>query len=873
MPRQSFHDRLFRWLLKLFPTEFRGDFGGNMAADFHDQRREVEGNGGAVRTLWMRTVLDLLRRAPREHLDVLSRDASYAVRVLRRHPAASAMAIVSLAIGIGLNSAVYSVVAGILWRSLPLKDSDRIVSIGSVTRSGKDADFVTARSFLDLQQRSRTFDRIAAAAFRPTTVVEPGEPAQVSCLGVSPGFFEVLGVSAILGRTFTQQDYDDAIAYAGTADTTSMGPSSPAVVLSHDLWRQRFASNPQVVGSEMRVAGGQRIRIIGVVSREIEALGRTMPAQCWFAQTPRESHGSWMPYSVVAHLAPGTSIDQANAELSVIGSNVGTDFLTKEPLTLKAATLLDRAVSRVRMQLIFLYGAVVCVLLVTCANVVNLFIAHAAGRRDELATRAALGASRARLVRQLLTESLIVAVIGGGLGFVLAVRGVPVLLSLAPVDLPRLKEIGVDWRTFSFTLAMSLAAGVICGLLASLSTHLRPRTLFGAAQAATTPRAIRVRRAVTVCEVALALMLAIAASLMVRTIVALNAIDLGFDPRAVVSADLQSRRTDFAASQEIHNAIAERVKALPGVRAAGVGLGPLLGGMGTGGLKVKGDTRVFDNVRVDPVSPGYFEALGARLLEGRFFEPRDAVRGGPAVILVNQTAARTFWKGADPLGKTVIFPFNKTEQQVIGVIADIRGSTLEEDPGPAMYLLSNQSRNFLAGNMQIRVDGDPQALVPQIRAIIRSVDREAPFRGVEPLQTRIDRAMAPRLFVLRIVGLFSIIGLILAVVGVYGVLAEFVAQRVPEMGIRIAFGATRSHVLALVLGQGARLVSIGLVLGFAAAVLLRGAMATMVYGVRTSDPVTYAAACAVLFAATIAACAVPARRASQLDPVVALRSE
>jgi putative ABC transport system permease protein len=640
MPRQSWHDRLFRLLLKLFPAEFRGDFGDNMAADFHDQRRDVEERTGAVRTLWMRTIVDMLRRAPREHLDVLSRDASYAVRVLRRHPAASAMAIVSLAIGIGLNSAVYSVVAGILWRSLPLKDSERIVSIGSVTGSGKSADFVTARSFLDLQQRSRTFDRIAAAAFRPTTVVEPGEPAQVSCLGVSPGFFEVLGVSAILGRTFTLQDYDDAIAYAGTADTTSMGPSSPAVVLSHELWRQRFASNPQVVGSEMRVAGGQRIRIIGVVGREIEALGRSIPAQCWFAQTPRESHGSWMPYSVVAHLAPATSIDQANAELAVIGSNVGTDFLTKEPLTLKAATLLDRAVSRVRTQLIFLYGAVVCVLLVTCANVVNLFIAHAAGRRDELATRVALGASRARLVRQLLTESLIVAMLGGALGFLLALRGVPVLLSLAPSNLPRLEEIGVDWITFGFTLAVSVAVGLICGLLASLSTRVRPRTLFGATQAATTPRAICIRRAVTVCEVALALMLAIAASLMIRTVAALNAIDLGFDPRAVVSADLQSRGKDFAASQDIHMAIAERVKALAGVKAAGVGSGPLLGGMGTGGLRVQGNPRVFDNVRVDPVSPGYFEALGARLIEGRFFERRDAVRGGTPVILLNQTADR-----------------------------------------------------------------------------------------------------------------------------------------------------------------------------------------------------------------------------------------
>src|SRR4030095_8214776 len=247
MPRQSVHDRLFRLLLKLFPAEFRGDFGDNMAADFYDQRREVDGRIGAVRTLWVRTILDALRRAPREHLDVLSRDATYALRVLRRHPAASATAILSLAIGIGLNSAVYSVVGGVLWRSLPFTDSDRIVSIGSVTRSGNDAGIMTAKSFRDLQRRSQAFDRIAAAAFRPTVVIEPGEPAQVTCMGVSPGFFELLGARPILGRTFTQEDYDGAAAYRAITDKTSLGPSSPTVVLSHELWRGRFGGNANIV--------------------------------------------------------------------------------------------------------------------------------------------------------------------------------------------------------------------------------------------------------------------------------------------------------------------------------------------------------------------------------------------------------------------------------------------------------------------------------------------------------------------------------------------------------------------------------------------------------------------------------------------------
>lgn len=367
-------------------------------------------------------------------------------------------------------------------------------------------------------------------------------------------------------------------------------------------------------------------------------------------------------------------------------------------------------------------------------------------------------------------------------------------------------------------------------------------------------------------EVALALMLAVAATLMVRTVRALGAIDLGFDARAVVSAGLGSTGAD------VRTAIVERVKTLPGVKAAGIGVGPLAGGMGIGGLVIPGDSRDFGLVRVDPVSPGYFEALGTRLVAGRLFAPDDAVRGGPAVILVNQSAARTFWRGSDPIGKTVLI--NQTEAlRVIGVIADVRESSLEEEPGPALYQLSNQSRNFVANSMLIRVDGDPEALVPQIRAVIRSMDPEQPFRGVQPLQERIDLAMAPRLFLLRVIGVFSLLGLILAVVGVYGVLAEFVIQRVPEIGVRMAFGATAANVVALILGQGTRLVAIGLLIGLAGAVLLRDVMSTLVYGVRPSDPLAYLTAGLLLFAAAVAACALPARRAARLDPVVALRTE
>ena len=869
MARRPVHDRLFRALLRLFPAEFRGDFGDEMSADFQDQRRDAEARPRALRHLWFRTAADMLRRAPREHLDVLRRDAVYAIRVLRRHPAASATAILSLAIGIGLNSAVYSVVSGVLWRGLPLAESDRLVMIGPVTPNGREPGAISASLFLDLRRDARSFEAVAAGALTPLTIVEPGEPGEVSCLAVTREFFDALRVRPALGRGFTPADYDAALATRGGADTA---PPTPAViVLSDRLWRQRFGANRSVADTEVRVAGGGRIQVAGVMPPEVDAaLQRAVPGECWVPDVPVAGEGMWRARIVIGRLAPGRSLAAANAELGVLGGKLEPDWFTKEPQTLQALGMLDRIVGRVQTQLIFLFGAVICVLLVTCANVVNLFLAHAAGRRDELAMRVALGASRMRLVRQLLTESLVISLLGGTLGYLLAVWAVPVLISLAPPEIPRLQQIAVDWSTFTFTLAVAVIIGIVCGIIASIPARHAPKSVSGAAK--TTPRANRFRQGVAVCEIALALMLAVAGTLMVRTVRALNAIDLGFDATAVVSADLASTVDDMRETQDQQTAIVERVKTLPGVRAAGIGIGPLSGGMFIGGLVVPGNPRPFDMVRVDAVSPGYFEALGARLKAGRFFEPDDATRAAATRVVVNESAARAFWGDANPIGKTLVIT-DSDRPQVIGVIADIRGGSLERDPGPTVYQLSHQSRNFLAGNMLIRTDGDPDALAAQVRAVIRSINKEQPFRGVQPLQQRIDQAMAPRLFVLRLIGLFSTLGLLLAVIGVYGVLAEFVSHRVPEFGVRMACGATAANVLGLVLAQGTRLVAIGLALGLGAAVILRDVMSTMVYGVRTFDPLAYSTACVLMFAAAVAACALPARRASRLDPVVALRSE
>jgi putative ABC transport system permease protein len=824
-----------------------------------------------VSRLWLRTAADVVRRAPVEHLDLLRQDVLYALRLLRRHPGATTTAIVSLAVGIGLNAAIYSVVGGVLWRSLPFAESDRLVMVGPVTAGDPKPDFLDEAQVLDVTTRARALDGVAAGVTRSVTLVEPGPPVDIRGLGVTPSFFDVLRVRPVLGRGFDGAEYDAARA---VGRTTKRWAAPTVAIISDRLWRTRFASRADVVGARIRVAGGDIIEVVGVMGPEIETLGRALSASdYWFPAEPAVSGAGrigriWL---TIARLAAGRTTADANAELAVIGGTLEPDFFTKEPRILGSVGLLDLLIGGVRTQMLFLFGAVACVLLVTCANVANLFLAQAAGRRDELGVRAALGASRIRLLRQAVTESLVVSLIGGAAGYALAVLGVPALIAMAPADVPRLQDVGVDWSTFVFTFGVAAAIGIVCALVAALPLRQVPKAMGRVAQTSAPPTN-RFRHAVTVAEIALALMLTVAATLMVRTVRALNAIDLGFDPRGVVTADLSARVTSLAQAQTLHSTIIDQVKTLPGVTQAGIGIGPLSGGMFTGGVQVPGNPRTFDTLAVDAVSPGYFEALGARLQAGRFFDARDTAPNGRSAILLNETAARLFFPDANPIGRTIVI--NDTqEQHVIGVVADLRGTTLVGPPGPMMYQLSHQSKNFLANNMLIRVDGEDDHLAAAIGSIIHALNREAPFRGVEPLRARIDRAMAPRLFVLRLIGLFSLVGLALAVVGVYSVLAQFVGQRVPEIGVRVAFGATVRDVLRLVFGQGARLVCAGLVLGIAGAVLLRDVMTTMLYGVDTLDPLAYSGACVLLLAATAAACAVPARRAARLDPVVALRSE
>lgn len=890
--RDAHHERAFRALLRIFPAEFRGDFGRQMADDFRDQRAEAELRGGAasVMRLWLRTALDAVTTAPLQHLDILRRDAVHAIRLFTKRPVSTVTVALSLAIGIGLNTALFAVVNGVLWKSLPFPQSDRLVRVLDVDARTPDRTSALAfGDFASMRGQLHELSRVAAAGFTSHTIVAPGEPEQLTGMNVTEGFFEVLGARPILGRTFSSADYSGfaavTVAGVGAAANGRVEPArTGAIVISSGLWQRRFLGSADVIGQKVRLADGVTAEIIGVMGPEMSVFRPPLsaPLEWWTPLAPPRpsSPGSRGPqvFDVIGRLTPESSLDRARAELEVLGR--ATLAMLPESAgrhSYRPVPLLDTIVKGVRAQLMLLFGAMLAVLLVTCVNVIHLFLAGAAGRQAEFATRVALGATRASLVRQMLTESAVLTAAGAACGLLLAMWTLPILVSMAPAGVPRLNEIGLDWSTTAFAASISLAVALLCGLVAAMPiTTAKPWRALSMVRSRTTLQGRRLRNALAIGEIAAALVLVVAAMLMVRTMRTLATLDLGFDPRGVIAANLPRPVGAAASSAErlerIHAAetqVIDAVRDLPGVTAVGVGGSPMGMSLGVGGIKLPGSDDSLPVVGLTMVSVGYFEALGARLEAGRFFSSDDHA-GAPRVVIVGESAARRFWPATSAVGKTLILPPDNPVQ-VIGIVANMADDGLQLAGG--IYLPYLQSQYVAPGMMLIKTDRDPESLVPAIKTIVRRINPEQPFPGVTPLQSEIDRATAPRRFMLRLIGLFSSLGLVLAVIGVYGVLAGSVAARVSEIGVRMALGARKVDVLRLILGQGAVLVGLGVAVGLPVAVMLRRQMATMVFGIGTLDSVSYVLAASILVVAGMAACAVPAIRASRLDAAVALRTE
>ncbi len=893
MPHRRRSDRVFGALLRLFPSEFRGDFGDQMSADFQDRHQEVAHRRGAsgVARLWARTCADMAGSALREHFDVLRRDGLQALRALRRRPASTATVVLSLIIGIGLNTALFSVVRGVLWRDLPFPDSDRLVRISSLdSTSSGFLGSVSPGEFVDLQAHARTFSALGAGTHMQQTIVEPGEPESIEGMTVTQGFFDALGARPVLGRTFTADEFRaagtfelrnvEAINARLQQRAAGLPPTQSAVIISHALWQRRFLGRADIIGRQLRLASGIVAEVVGVMGVEMSSLVTPLstPPDWWMPQVPLPADRRGRRLDLIGRLAPQRTLEDAQAELDVLGANIAVAFPeANRNRVLRATPLLETIVRNIRTELTFVFGAVVCVLLVTCINVVHVSLANAAGRRVELATRVALGATRGHLIRQTLTESALLAMVGGVGGLLVAASSLRFLLAMAPAGMPRAHEIDLEWTTVLFAAGVTVAVALLCGLAASLPiSRVRPWGVLSGARSGETIRGRRFRRALTSGEIAIALMLVVAAILMVRTIRSLVALDLGFDPAGVVTASLPRPSiipldpSGGGRMRELELQVIEQVRQLPGVLSAGVGGSPMGLQMGLAGVKLDGDTRDLGPVSLTPVSVGYFEALGARLQAGRLFSPDDRTNA-EKVAVVSESTARRFWPGRPALDQVLIIPVG-LRTRIVGVVGDMADVGLVTKGG-GIYVPHTQLSFVTSAEMAIRTTVDPQTLVPGVRAIVRDANPEWPFSGVTTLQQQIDAAMAPRRFVLRLVGLFAAFAVVLAMIGVYGVMAESVAERVREIGVRMALGARRVDVGLMILRQSAWIVVSGVAIGIAGAVTLRQQLAAMVFGVTTLDPASYVVAVVLLAAAAFLACSIPARAAANCDPVIALRSE
>ena len=820
-------------------------------------------------------------------------DLRYALRSLRKSPGFTTAAVLTLALGIGANTAIFSVVDGVLLRSSPFEDIGRLMVIWETDRkSGTTREPASVPDYLDFRERTARFGELAAmAASEVNLTPDDGDPARLAGLLVTHEYFGLLGLVPVLGRAF--MDEEDQ-------------PGGPAVVLiGEDLWERLFSRDPAVVGRTLRLNDIPRT-IVGVLPRGadfgmLQILkaaaysrgfadrgGRTqvdvwLPLQPNPAVNPRGNH----PIFVLGRLAPGASAETAQEEMATITADLEATYPDNDARGANVEHLEGVVFGPVKPALIVLLGAVAFVLLVACANVANLLLVRGAARAREVTVRTALGAGVRRLARQFVAEGAVLTTAGAVLGVGLAILGLDVLLSLAPADIPRVAEVGIDARVLGATIALSVVVGLAFGLLPTLQARRLnlQASLQGESRGASAGREHRrFRSTLVVTELALAVMLMIGAGLLVKSFWRLQQVDPGFQASGVLKAEYQlpasryprdfSQWPNWPAPRRFNDDLRDRVRALPGVQGVTMaGSHPLDAGY-TSSIRVVGreaEAADWPEPSIRIVAPGYFETLGVPLVEGRRFGESDVVTATP-VIVINQAARRRYFETQEPLEQQInLWGANRT---VVGVVENERIHGVATEPPPAVYLPLGQVPSASGSHsLLVRATGDPVALAPVVRRVVRELDPALPLFGVEPLERTLANSVGQRRFTMLVLGLFAAVALLLAAVGVHGVLSYTVAQRTREIGIRMALGADLREVRRLVLGQGARLAAIGLGLGLLGALALSRLLSALLYGTGADDPATYASVALALGAVALLATYLPARRATRVHPVEALRYE
>ena len=812
-------------------------------------------------------------------MTTLLQDLRYAVRLLTRSPGFALVAIATLALGIGANTAIFSVVNALLLRPLPYAEADRLVMVWQDMRArgGPAQEWATPGNFADWQQAGGLFDAIAAIQGWQPSLTGSGAPESLAGEQVTASYFGVLGVSPSVGRGF-QADEDI--------------PNAPRVViLSHRLWQRRFGGDVRVIGQSLNL-GGEPHEIVGVMPAHFRPVIATA-ADVW---RPRRLNLSSpargaVVLRVVARLAPGVSMSQAAASADLLSAQLeaaNPEWNAKTRINLVPLHL--QVVGDIRQGLLVLLAAVSFVLLIACANIANLLLVRASGRAREIAVRLALGAGRLRLIRQLLTESLLLAVVGGVSGVLLAFWGVEALVAIAPQAAPRvgeLAEIGLDGTALTFAAALILFTGLAFGLVPALHAsrlNLTPSLKLAGDGGRGSSAAVgnRTRRALVVFEVAIALVLLVGSGLLLRTLASLQRFDLGFTPdRVLVGTVLPPRVSYSTAAQQVafYDRLLERVSGLPGVDTAALSSVLPLGGDSDMSVLVEGKPAPRTDAETTAVwyrlvSPTYFTAMTIPIERGRSFQPREAA---PSVV-VSATTARRFWDGEEPIGRRLRFSEDASAPwfTVIGVAGDVRMRGARGESRSEVYLPYWQFPE-LGTNVVLKLSSDaagpPERMAATLAQAVREVDPDIPVANVTAMTRLVSESIDDPRFLAVLVAVFAALALALAAIGIYGVVAYAVAQRTSEIGVRMALGAGSRDVFALVVGDGLRLTALGVLIGVVAAAAVSASLESLLFGVAPFDVATFGGMTAMIVAAAAVACLVPARRASRVDPIVALRSE